>query len=181
MSFGGGPTGFHAIKALVESQADFRAVADKDWGAAAGLIVRKLLNAAGQTAESLIALRAAVGEDIFETQLKSLTHHQSRLLARRLDKSVPDLEVSTASAAVAHVRTLLIPQREEIAADPPTEEMESEPETAETEAGSEQSEGEAAAETNPDSPSAEPSSDETNPDDPPPANAYFGRKSFRTG
>ena len=72
MSFGGGPSGFNAIRALVDSSADFRAVADKDWAAAAGIIVKKLLIAAGQTGESLIALRAAVGEEIFEAQLKSL-------------------------------------------------------------------------------------------------------------
>ncbi len=61
MSFGGGPTGFQAIQALVAARDNLPAVADKDWAAASGLIVKKLLNAAGQTAEALIALRAAVG------------------------------------------------------------------------------------------------------------------------
>jgi len=158
MSFGGGSTGLQAIKALVGSQADFRAVADKDWAAAAGLIVRKLLISAGQTTESLTALRAAVGEDIFETQLKSLTHHQARQLARRLDKAVADLEVSTAGAAAAHVRTLLAP---------PPAPVTDEPELA------------SASEVTPE---PEPES-ETTADDPPPSppNPYFGRKSFRAG
>ncbi len=163
MSFGGGPTGFHAIKALVESQADLRAVADKDWGAAAGLIVRKLLIAAGQTAESLIALRAAVGEDIFETQLKSLTHHQAKLLARRLDKTVPDFDVSSAGAAIAHVRTLLAPA-------PIAEEKSPEPEAAESDPATDEPETVTEAPT-----------DDTPPSPPTGPNPYFGRKSFRTG
>lgn len=164
MSFGGGPSGFNAIKALVESSADFRAVADKDWAAAAGLIVKKLLIAAGQTSESLIALRAAVGEEIFEAQLKSLSHHQAKLLAKRLDKSVADLEVSTARAAIAHIRTLLVlvpaPVVEEKAVEPESEAAATDPATDETETVT------------------APPADDTPPASP---NPYFGRKSFRTG
>ncbi len=162
MSFGGGPSGFNAIKALVDSSADFRAVADKDWAAAAGLIVKKLLIAAGQTGESLIALRAAVGEEIFEAQLKSLSHHQAKLLAKRLDKSVADLEVSTARAAIAHIRTLLVPAPvvEEKAEEPEAEAAATDPVTDETETVT------------------EPPTDDTPPASP---NPYFGRKSFRTG
>ncbi|MEQ9507058.1 MAG: hypothetical protein RLO80_12405 [Hyphomonas sp.] len=161
MSPSGAPSGFEAVQALVNASGDFKGVADKDWAAAAGLIVKKLLISAGQTTDSLNALRATAGEDIFEAQLKSLTPYQAKLLAKRLDKSVPDLEVSTAGAAIAHVRTLLTP-----AADPPTEE----PET----------EIEAAPETTTDAET------ETVTDDPPPSppsapNPYFGRKSFRTG
>ena len=160
MSFGGGPSGFNAIKALVDSSADFRAVADKDWAAAAGLIVKKLLIAAGQTGESLIALRAAVGEEIFEAQLKSLSHHQAKLLAKRLDKSVADLEVSTARAAIAHIRTLLVPA-------PVVEEKAYEPEAEATDPVTDESET-----------VTEPPTDDTPPASP---NPYFGRKSFRTG
>jgi len=175
-----GVTGAAALLALLDGRSDFASVADKDWTAAAGLIVKRLLVSAGQTKESLTSLRTAVGEDLFEAQLKSLTHHQAKQLARRLDKAVPDLEVSTAGAAVAHVRTLLAaPADEADTVDPATEETESEPETTETAPESEQAEAD--TETKPDTPSAEPSSDETSPDDPPPANAYFGRKSFRTG
>ncbi len=165
MSFGGGPSGYRAIKALVESQADLRAVADKDWAAAAGLIVRKLLIAAGQTSESLIALRATVGDEIFETQLKTLTHHQAKLLAKRLDKTVPDFDVSSAAAAIAHVRTLLAPALvvEEKAADPEPEVTTPDPTTDETETVSDAS------------------ADDTPPSPPDSPNPYFGRKSFRTG
>jgi hypothetical protein len=147
---------------LVDSSADFRAVADKDWAAAAGLIVKKLLIAAGQTGESLIALRAAVGEEIFEAQLKSLSHHQAKLLAKRLDKSVADLDVSTARAAIGHIRTLLVaaPVVEGKADEPEAELPSTDPVTDETETVT------------------DPPTDDTPPASP---NPYFGRKSFRTG
>ncbi|MBI1399225.1 hypothetical protein [Hyphomonas sp.] len=166
MSFGGGPTGFDAIQALVAARDSLPAVADKDWAAASGLIVKKLLNAAGQTAEGLMALRTAVGEEIFEAQLKSLSHHQAKLLAKRLDKSVPDLDVSTARAAVAHIRTLLtVPAAVQSggSADPATEETVDAASTPESETMN------------------EPLGDDTPPSPPASPNPYFGRKSFRTG
>lgn len=152
MSFAGGSPGFKAIQALVAAQEGPLSVADKDWTAAAGLIVKKLLVSGGQTADSLNSLRAAVGDEIFDAQLKTLSHHQARLLARRLDKSVPDLEISTARAAIVWIRTALAP----IA--PPTDEPE--PEETVT------------------APPEDTGSDETPPTSP---NPYFGRKSFRTG
>ncbi|MBU4568319.1 MAG: hypothetical protein KJ833_05080 [Alphaproteobacteria bacterium] len=162
MSFGGGSPGFLAIQALVAARDDLQGVADKDWAAASGLIVKKLLTAAGQTAESMTALRAAVGEEVFESQLKSLSHHQARLLAKRLDKSVPDLEVATARAAAGYIRTLLTRP----AAAPPAE-AEADPVTDETAANT--------------APTPETVSDETPPSPPETPNPYFGRKSFRTG
>lgn len=152
MSIEGGSPGLKAITALIAAEGAGLAVADKDWAAAAGLIARKILVSGGQTATSLNALRAAVGEEIFESQLKALTPHQARLLARRLDKTVPDFEVSTARAAIAHVRTLLAPA-EGIA--PPTEDI---PEDV-----------------------AEPADTSTDDPPPTTPNPYFGRKSFRTG
>ena len=166
MSFGGGPTGFDAIRALVAARDSLPAVADKDWAAASGLIVKKLLNAAGDAADGLIALRAAVGEEIFEAQLKSLSHHQAKLLAKRLDKAVPDLEVSTARAALAHICTVLtVPAAVQpaVTADPATEETVDTASTPESETVN------------------EPSGDDTPPSPPATPNPYFGRKSFRTG
>ncbi|MFN7179761.1 hypothetical protein [Hyphomonas sp.] len=157
MSFAGGSPGFKAIQALVAAQEGRLSVADKDWAAAAGLIVKKLLVSGGQTTDSLNALRAAVGDEIFDAQLKTLSHHQAKLLARRLDKSVPDLEISTARAAIAWIRTALAP----IA--PPTDEP-AEEETATEETVPETAEDNGTDETPPTSP-----------------NPYFGRKSFRTG
>ena len=148
--------GADALKALLAHA--FSALGEKDFAAAAGLLTKKLMIAAGQTVDDMRALRDAVGNDIFEAQLKSLTAHQARLLARRLDKSVPDLEVSTAGAACAWIRNLL----NGTPATAPA--VETEAETA----------PEAAAET-----AAEPAGPET----PKPASSgsYFGRKSFRTG
>jgi len=163
MSFGGGASGFRAIRALVDSSADFRAVADKDWAAAAGLIVKKLLIAAGQTGESLVALRAAVGEEIFEAQLKSLSHHQAKLLAKRLDKSAPDIEVSTARAAIAHIRALLVPGV-------PVQVTSREPAVRTDDPATDEPEA-----------VADLPADDTPPSPPAGPNPYFGRKSFRTG
>lgn len=146
--------GADALKALLSMASS--ALGEKEYAAAAGLLTKKLMNSAGQTLADMKALREAVGHDIFEAQLKSLTAHQARLLARRLDKSVPDLEVSTAGAACAWIRGLM-----EDAASPA--------ETA-TEAPAEPE------------PPAEAVSEPAAADAPKPAsNAYFGRKSFRTG
>jgi len=159
MSLAGRPSGFEALGALLAAQSSFPAVADKDWAAAAGLIVKKLLVSAGQSTDSLRALRAAAGEEIFDSQLKTLSHHHAKLLAKRLDKSVPDLEVSTARAAIAHIRALLT------GAATPAPATEETVVTTETE-----SEG-----------APEPTSDETPPSPPTAPNPNFGRKSFRTG
>ena len=159
MSLAGRPSGLEALGALLAAQSAFPAVADKDWAAAAGLIVKKLLVSAGQTTDSLKALRAAAGEEIFDSQLKTLSHHHAKLLAKRLDKSVPDFEVSTARAAIAHIRALLTGTATSA---PATEETVVTTETA-TEAA------------------PEPTSDETPPSPPTAPNPYFGRKSFRTG
>ena len=178
MSFGGGSPGLKAIEALVAARGDFSAIADKDWAAAAGLIVKKLLVSAGQTHGSLTALRDAVGEDIFDGQLKTLSHHQAKQLARRLDKAAPDLEVSTARAAIAYIRTLLAPAPavEEQAPEPETQpetqpETPSDPSTEET----------IAADPATDDTESAASDDETPPLPPAGPNPYFGRKSFRTG
>ncbi len=139
----------------------FSALGEKEYAAAAGLLTKKLMISAGQTVEVMQALRDAVGKDIFDAQLKSLTAHQARLLARRLDKTVPDLEVSTAGAAVAWIRGLM--NGTTPAAVP---EMAAEPEA------------ETPAET-----VTDPTPDPTDPEAPKPASSgsYFGRRSFRTG
>ena len=142
--------GAEALKSLLTMA--FSALGEKEYAAAAGLLTKKLMISAGQTVEVMRALREAVGKDIFEAQLKSLTAHQARLLARRLDKSVPDIEVSTAGAACAWIRGLM---------DGDT------PAAVETEAET-PAETEAETVTEPEAPK-------------PSGGAYFGRKSFRTG
>lgn len=174
MSFGGGSPGLKAIEALVAARGDFSAIADKDWAAAAGLIVKKLLVSAGQTHASLTALRDAVGEDIFDGQLKTLSHHQAKQLARRLDKAAPDLEVSTARAAIAYIRTLLAPA-------PAVEEQAPEAETQPETLSDPSTEETIAADPATDNRESAASDDETPPLPPAGPNPYFGRKSFRTG
>lgn len=146
--------GAEALKALLAMA--FSALGEKEHAAAAGLLTKKLMISAGQTVEVMQALRDAVGKDIFDAQLKSLTAHQARLLARRLDKTVPDIEVSTAGAAIAWIRGLMNGTAPAAV-----------PEVAET-----------VAET-----VTEPTPDPTDPEAPKPASsgAYFGRRSFRTG
>lgn len=134
----------------------FAALGEKEYAAAAGMLTKKLMISAGQTVSDMRTLRAAVGKDIFEAQLKSLTTHQARQLARRLDKDVPDLEVSTAGAACAWIRDLMD--------------------------GKSAAPAEAAPEVEA---AAEPPAEETPPptdDTPAPsaAKSYFGRRSFRT-
>lgn len=145
--------GMEALKSLLAMA--FSALGEKEYAAAAGLLTKKLMISAGQTVEIMRALRDAVGRDIFEAQLKSLTAHQARLLARRLDKSVPDIEVSTAGAACAWIRGLM---------DSDT------PAAVEAEAPVE-AEAEAPAQT-----VTEPAEAPK-----PSGGSYFGRKSFRTG
>ncbi len=168
-----------ALQALLDARGRFTSVSEKDWAGATGLIVRKLLLSAGQTTESVRAIRATVGDEIFETQLKSLTHHQAKLLARRLDKSVSDYDVSTAGAAIAHVRLTLAGAPE---VSPPAPEEK-------TPAPDEKSGAWLApAISLTDEPgsgaSAEAGTDETSDTDasppPPPAGTYFGRRSFRS-
>nr|WP_321510025.1 hypothetical protein [uncultured Hyphomonas sp.] len=152
--------GAEALKSLLSMA--FSALGEKEYAAAAGLLTKKLMISAGQTVEVMRALRDAVGKDIFEAQLKSLTAHQARLLARRLDKSVPDIEVSTAGAACAWIRDLMDGKTPEAA---PVAEAPAEEPAAET-----------PAETEAETP-AEPEA----PKKPASSGAYFGRKSFRTG
>jgi len=151
--------GAEALKSLLAMA--FSALGEKEYAAAAGLLTKKLMISAGQTVEVMQALRDAVGKDIFEAQLKSLTAHQARLLARRLDKTVPDLEVSTAGASVAWIRGLMNGTAPAAA-----------PEVA----------AEPAAET-PAETVTEPTQEPTEPEAPKPASggSYFGRRSFRTG
>lgn len=206
MTEASGVPGADALRALLGMQAQLDAVTDKEWSAAAGMIVKKLLLSAGQTPDSLAVIKAAVGEDIFTAQLKSLTHHQARQLARRLDKRVPDFEVSTASAAIAHARKLLaavkLPEAEvapEITPEPVAPPEPATEETVETvavetagpadpadtaEAPPEEKKdpwGAAPVALSGDEEPAEETTDtDASPPPPPAGSAYFGRRSFRT-
>ncbi|MGE6698884.1 hypothetical protein ACQKH5_14400 [Hyphomonas sp. NPDC076900] len=198
MTADGEVSGIQAVNALLRLQ-ETLGVSDKDWAAAAGMIAKKLLLSAGQTPESLAQVRAAIGDEAFNVQLKSLTHHQARQLARRLDKRVPDFEVSTASAAAAHVRKLLAavklaePEAEpepvetlEVETAAPEETAQAQGEEAPVEEPEEKKDawGAGAVRLTDDTETGTQEETETDstspPPPPPPGSAYFGRKSFRT-
>ncbi|MEH6742703.1 hypothetical protein [Hyphomonas sp.] len=101
------PPSAKALESLLGQRGRFARLGEKDFAAATMLLVKKLMISAGQTTDDMKALRETVGGDLFETTLKSLTAHQARQLARRMDRSVPDLEVSTAGAACAWIRGLM--------------------------------------------------------------------------
>ena len=96
-----------ALESLLNQRDRFAKLGEKDFAAATMLLAKKLMISAGQTTDDMKHLRETVGADLFETTLKSLTAHQARQLARRMDRSVPDLEVSTAGAACAWIRGLM--------------------------------------------------------------------------
>ena len=96
-----------ALESLLARRERFDRLGEKDFAAATALLVKKLMVSAGQTTDDMKDLRDTVGPDLFETTLKSLTAHQARQLTRRMDRSVPDLEVSTAGAACAWIRGLM--------------------------------------------------------------------------
>ncbi|WP_373007813.1 hypothetical protein [Hyphomonas sp.] len=146
--------GTAALAALLDNRDRFGKLLDKDFAAATGLLVRKLMNAGGQTCDDMAALRDAVGTDIFETELKRLSAHQARLLAKRIDKAVDDFEVSTAGAAAAHIRKVM---SGDLTMTKP------------------------AATPQADTPATDAPDDRPPTDEGTPRNSYFGRKSFRSG
>ena len=92
-----------ALQAHLEISGRFDKLADKDFAAAASVLIRKLMISAGQTTEDMAALKAAAGDEIFETTLKSLTPHQAKQLARRLDTlAQPRARVRLLLADVSH-------------------------------------------------------------------------------
>ena len=107
MSQQAAPGSAGALQALVEGRDRFGKLAERDFAAATEILVKKLMISAGQTVDDMIALKETVGAEIFDSVLKSLSAYHARLLARRLDKSVPDLEVSTAGAACAWIRKVM--------------------------------------------------------------------------
>jgi hypothetical protein len=96
-----------ALKAILEREDLFNRVKPADVSQAAVKLAKKQLNAAGQGKDDLLALKAALGDDVFEKCLDTLTAHQVKLLARRLDPSAEDIQVNTGSSALRHVRAIL--------------------------------------------------------------------------
>jgi hypothetical protein len=96
-----------ALSAILENEALFPGVRDADLAAVATKLARKQVIAAGLSREDLLALKAELGEVIFEKTLDDLSPHHVKLLARRLDKDAPEIEVNTGSSALSYIRQIL--------------------------------------------------------------------------
>ncbi|MEM9054176.1 MAG: hypothetical protein AAGB16_02520 [Pseudomonadota bacterium] len=101
------PDGRAALSAILAHEELFPRVKPADLSAAAIKLARKQIIAAGLTREDLITLKTTLGEDVFEKTLDSLTPHHVKLLARRLDKNAPEIEVNTGSSALSYIRQIL--------------------------------------------------------------------------
>lgn len=114
-------SGRSALTALLTHEGLFPRVKDKDLAAATIKLASKQVTAAGLGRDDLLAIKSALGADIFDKTLESLSPYHIKLLARRLDKTAPDIEVNTASSALGFVRNILDGSPAISAAEPPAE------------------------------------------------------------
>lgn len=99
--------GREALSAILSNESLFPRIKDADLSSVASKLARKQVTAAGLTRANLLDLKAALGEVVFEKTLDGLSPHHVKLLARRLDKNAPDIEVNTGSSALSYVRQIL--------------------------------------------------------------------------
>lgn len=100
-------TGREALSAILSTESLFPRIKDADLSTVASKLARKQVTAAGLTRADLLDLKAALGEVVFEKTLDGLSPHHIKLLARRLDKNAPEIEVNTGSSALSYVRQIL--------------------------------------------------------------------------
>ena len=96
-----------ALLAILENEALFPRVKDSDFASVAGKLAHKQVIAAGLTRDDLLALKTTLGDAVFEKTLDGLSPYHIKLLARRLDKHAPEIEVNTGSSALSYVRQIL--------------------------------------------------------------------------
>ncbi len=101
------PDGKSAIRAMLDNPGLFAALNAGDWAPVAVRLAKKQVNAARQDRSDLMAIREAIGEDVFEKTLDALSAYHAKLLVRRLDKDAPDAALKTQASALAHVRRVL--------------------------------------------------------------------------
>lgn len=99
--------GREALSAILSNESLFPRIKDADLSTVASKLARKQVTAAGLSRADLLDLKAALGEVVFEKTLDGLSPHHIKLLARRLDKSAPEIEVNTGSSALSYVRQIL--------------------------------------------------------------------------
>ena len=96
-----------ALLAILEHETLFPRIKDADLVGVAGKLARKQLTAAGLTRDDLLTLKETLGETVFDKTLDSLSPYHIKLLAKRLDKNAPEIEVNTGSSALSYVRQIL--------------------------------------------------------------------------
>lgn len=102
--------GREALKAMLDQPDLFSRIKPSDYASVAAKLAKKQVIAGGLAREDQIALRNALGEDVYEKTLDSMSAHHAKLLARRLDPNVDALEVSTVTMAIRHIRAILAGQ-----------------------------------------------------------------------
>ncbi len=96
-----------AMSAMLRAPETFRRIKDNDWALSARQLAKKQLIAGRQKVADIAAIRDALGDDIFDKTLESLTTNQAKQLAARIDRDKSQGDFRSGSEAVAHVRTLL--------------------------------------------------------------------------
>ncbi|MEP1144015.1 MAG: hypothetical protein ABJH52_09860 [Henriciella sp.] len=96
-----------ALSAILANESLFPRIKEADFSAVASKLARKQVTAAGLSRDDLLALKTSLGDEVFEKTLDGLSPHHVKLLARRLDRAAPEIEVNTGSSALSYVRQLL--------------------------------------------------------------------------
>ena len=96
-----------ALSAILDNPDLFTKLKSADFSALAVKLARKQVTAGGLNLQDQKALRHALGDDVYQKTLDSLSAHQAKLLAKRIDKTTPDAALKTGSAALNHIRDLL--------------------------------------------------------------------------
>lgn len=107
MSLTGQSRGATALTAILDMRGKFDRINDKDFDGVVIVLAKKQMIAAGQTLDDMKSLREVIGDDLFDGTLKNLSAYHVKLLAKRLDKGVDPMEISTGRMATDHVRKLM--------------------------------------------------------------------------
>lgn len=98
-----------AFRAMLDAETTFRGIRPRDWSSAAVKLAKRALFAGGQDRSDILAIKIALGDDIFEKALDSLSAHHMKQLARRVDPGLDPELVNTGSTALQHIRAVLSP------------------------------------------------------------------------
>ncbi len=96
-----------ALKAILANTETFSRIKPADYSAVAIKLAKKQVIAAGQTIETLNALKGLLGEGIFERTLDTLTAFQAKQLAKRIDETVTQETIASCSMALVFIRAKL--------------------------------------------------------------------------